>query len=233
MAAPAGPAAKPSRLPCLMLWLVAGALLAGCAGTPPRPSRPPATAAVALAALSMLGTPYVSGGTSPRGFDCSGLVQYSYAQAGIHVPRTARGQFESSEPVPTSAMHAGDALFFRTGWLRRWHVGILSRRRPVRPCTIEIRCRFYRDPRGRLLESPLRARRPFRTMSAGGGHRLRRPPEAHRPSGCRRFCIGPCRLSRFGYNPKPAVAAGCEPRTSGPPVLRQRTGWQYREARRQ
>ncbi len=124
MAAPAGPAAKPSRLPCLMLWLVAGALLAGCAGTPPRPSRPPATAAVALAALSMLGTPYVSGGTSPRGFDCSGLVQYSYAQAGIHVPRTARGQFESSEPVPTSAMHAGDALFFRTGWLRRWHVGI-------------------------------------------------------------------------------------------------------------
>jgi hypothetical protein len=111
--------------------------------------------------------------------------------------------------------------------------GDLSRRRPIRPCTIEIRYRFYRDPRGRLLESPLRARRPICTMSPGSGHRLRRPQEAHRPSGCGRFRIGPCRLAKFGYNPKSAVGAGCEPRTSGPPVLRQRTGRQYREAMRQ
>jgi cell wall-associated NlpC family hydrolase len=79
---------------------------------------------VALAALGELGAPYAYGGSGPRTFDCSGLVQYSYAQAGVHVPRTAKEQFEASRPVPASGMRAGDAVFFRSGWFRHWHVGI-------------------------------------------------------------------------------------------------------------
>ena len=54
-------------------------------------------------AMAMMGTPYVYGGATPRGFDCSGLVQYSYQKAGINVPRTSRGQYRSAKPVPVAA----------------------------------------------------------------------------------------------------------------------------------
>jgi murein DD-endopeptidase len=74
-------------------------------------------------ARSMLGTPYVWGGTSPRGFDCSGLVQYSYEKVGVSVPRTAAEQLAASSPLGLSKLKPGDLLFFTTGRMQH-HVGI-------------------------------------------------------------------------------------------------------------
>lgn len=74
----------------------------------------------------MLGVPYRFGGRSPtRGFDCSGLVQYAYSQAGIEVPRTTGEQYRAALPIKRQALQPGDVVFFRTRG-RRFvsHVGI-------------------------------------------------------------------------------------------------------------
>lgn len=62
-----------------------------------------------------LGVPYVWGGTSPAGFDCSGLVQYCYAQIGISLPRTSREQFHAGAYIPPNRLdllEPGDLVFF-------------------------------------------------------------------------------------------------------------------------
>jgi len=74
-------------------------------------------------ARNMMGTPYVWGGATPDGFDCSGLVQYSFYQIGVEVPRTAALQVEASQPVSIDSLRPGDLLFFDTT-KRYSHVGI-------------------------------------------------------------------------------------------------------------
>ena len=64
-------------------------------------------------AKKYLGTPYVWGGTSPKGFDCSGLMQYTYSQNGISIPRTAREQFKSGTAVSQGNLQPGDLVFFK------------------------------------------------------------------------------------------------------------------------
>jgi peptidoglycan DL-endopeptidase CwlO len=66
------------------------------------------------AALSRQGMPYVWGAAGPKAFDCSGLVQWSFAQAGIVVPRVADDQALAGPAVPVSRLTAGDLLFYRT-----------------------------------------------------------------------------------------------------------------------
>jgi peptidoglycan DL-endopeptidase CwlO len=66
------------------------------------------------AALSRRGMPYVWGAAGPKAFDCSGLVQWSFAQAGILVPRVADDQALAGPAVPVSQLAAGDLLFYRT-----------------------------------------------------------------------------------------------------------------------
>ncbi len=72
-------------------------------------------ATVVRAALSRLGRPYVWGATGPDRFDCSGLVQWSYAQAGIHLHRTTFQQINDGVPVPRSQVRPGDLVFPHAG----------------------------------------------------------------------------------------------------------------------
>ena len=71
-------------------------------------------AAVAIAAR-YLGVPYRYGGSSPAGFDCSGLVLYVYRQLGINLPRTASAQYGATRRVSRSMAQPGDLVFFFSG----------------------------------------------------------------------------------------------------------------------
>jgi len=66
------------------------------------------------AALSRQGMPYVWGAAGPSSFDCSGLVQWSFAQAGVRMPRVAADQARTGPAVPVGQLQAGDLLFYHT-----------------------------------------------------------------------------------------------------------------------
>ena len=74
---------------------------------------------------NFLGVPYVSGGSSPSGFDCSGFTSYVYAQFGVSLPRTSASQATVGTSVSRSELMPGDLLFFNTyGGIS--HVGIYT-----------------------------------------------------------------------------------------------------------
>jgi cell wall-associated NlpC family hydrolase len=74
-------------------------------------------------ATSMIGQPYRFGGAAPGGFDCSGLVAYAAANAGIRVPRTAAEQLRFGSPVRRSDLRAGDLVFMHLS-SKELHVAI-------------------------------------------------------------------------------------------------------------
>jgi cell wall-associated NlpC family hydrolase len=106
----------------------------GCASTPQSPnvqrSEPGAVPADAGAraaqhAAQLVGKPYRYGGTSPAtGFDCSGLVQWSYAQAGRKLPRSTDDQRHAASRVRASELRRGDLVFFDQEGKKHGHVGI-------------------------------------------------------------------------------------------------------------
>ncbi len=126
--------------PCAGPALAALLAIAGCAqpsavtsNQVDRPARPPLEAApeadpadeAAMHAMAQLGSPYRFGGTTPAGFDCSGLVRYSYGLAGIALPRETGDQRRLAIPVASGeALRPGDLLFFRRGRNGALHVGM-------------------------------------------------------------------------------------------------------------
>ena len=70
--------------------------------------------AIAQFAMGFRGVPYRLGGADPAGFDCSGLVQYVFAQYGVAMPRVVEQQWEIGNKVKPSKIEAGDLIFFNT-----------------------------------------------------------------------------------------------------------------------
>ncbi|MGB5333572.1 MAG: C40 family peptidase [Woeseiaceae bacterium] len=109
-------------------------LASACSSTPPATpyAAPAGSSAVvhgdvgeraAAIAVNQIGVPYRYGGKSPRGFDCSGLVHYSYSRAGKRVPRTTGQLWSSTAVVARHELRAGDVLFFRIAG-KMSHVGL-------------------------------------------------------------------------------------------------------------
>lgn len=87
--------------------------------------------AAVLAALTQLGVPYAWGGTIPGvGFDCSGLVQWAYAQIGVTLPRTTQEQIMVGIPVTVDQLRPGDLVFTRSvrsgGVVDRGHIALYA-----------------------------------------------------------------------------------------------------------
>ncbi len=103
-------------------------LLAACASAPPVKPVTGYTPAMgekaAKTAVSMIGRPYKFKGDSPEGFDCSGLVQYSYLSAGLEVPHGTDALRRVTKPVTLKSLQKGDLLFFNERGKKGSHVGL-------------------------------------------------------------------------------------------------------------
>ena len=99
--------------------------LTGCASAPHQDTSSKTGAIAASYALKMVGKPYRYGGASPaRGFDCSGLVQYSYRHAGRKLPHNTDAQRRLSKPIRRAQLRRGDLIFFDEKGGDNSHVGI-------------------------------------------------------------------------------------------------------------
>lgn len=75
-------------------------------------------------ALSYRGVPYRNGGSDPSGFDCSGFVQWVFAQQGNALPREVRDQYQLGRKIDRDDVQPGDLVFFETVSRGASHVGI-------------------------------------------------------------------------------------------------------------
>lgn len=84
----------------------------------------PAASSILSIANRYIGVPYVFGGTSPSGFDCSGFTRYVYAKVGIDLPRMADEQYSVGREISMANLQPGDLVFFTTYLPGVSHVGI-------------------------------------------------------------------------------------------------------------
>ncbi len=120
--------AMPKRLVAVFIAAMFGLTLAVNPVSAPRadaavPARMGVTAV--HVAAQQIGIPYVWGGASRRGFDCSGLSQYVFAQIGRRIPRVAQAQWNASIHLRPHTQRAGDLVFFFSGG-RVSHMGIYA-----------------------------------------------------------------------------------------------------------
>ena len=92
-------------------------------GRPSHVNDSPVAKALA-AARSWLGTPYLYGGTTRQGVDCSALMMFVFREAGTTLPRTSRQQFMVGRAVERRDLRAGDLVFFNTSGSGVSHVGL-------------------------------------------------------------------------------------------------------------
>jgi murein DD-endopeptidase len=86
---------------------------------------PTPTRLAARHAAAQVGAPYLYGGAGPRGFDCSGLVQYAFGMVGVSLPRDTREQRRRGRRLDDpSTLEPGDLLFFRDDRRGMMHVGL-------------------------------------------------------------------------------------------------------------
>src|SRR5437763_5884177 len=87
---------------------------------PQRPHHASIGAAAARYALRFRGVPYVWGGSSPAGFDCSGFTRYVYAHFHIDLPHSSYAQWTSGRHIRRSRLRPGDLVFFGLGHVGLW-----------------------------------------------------------------------------------------------------------------
>jgi cell wall-associated NlpC family hydrolase len=92
----------------------------------PPPAEPPTPSEVLEIAQRLVGVPYVWGGVSPYGIDCSGLVHLAHRRLGIVVPRDAADQADASRPVDAHEARPGDLYFFARPGSPIHHVGFVA-----------------------------------------------------------------------------------------------------------
>jgi cell wall-associated NlpC family hydrolase len=116
------------RLCRVLPLLLALSSAAACASRAEPPATAPETRGssegLVATALGFRGVPYRNGGSDPAGFDCSGFVQYVFAQAGKALPRETREQFRVGRDVRRSEVQPGDLVFFETVSRGPSHVGV-------------------------------------------------------------------------------------------------------------
>jgi NlpC/P60 family len=93
--------------------------------TGPAPTPPAVNLKIVAAAKALLGSKYVWGAEDPKvGFDCSGLVQYTYRGAGVSTPRVSQAQFSAAQIISASRAVPGDLVFYHDSHGSVYHVGI-------------------------------------------------------------------------------------------------------------
>lgn len=114
-------------LPINMLFCFLCLALTACAVAPSKPETgydPQISEKAAQIAVSMIGRPYKYRGESPSGFDCSGLVRYSYLTAGVDAPHGTKELLRVTRRVELKKAKTGDLLFFSERGRKYSHVGV-------------------------------------------------------------------------------------------------------------
>jgi murein DD-endopeptidase len=114
----------PFRFSWFPILLVILGPLAGCGHAPVENSPSSLASRAADQALGMVGKPYRYGGNTPAGFDCSGLVQYSYGQIGVTLPHGTKNLRRRSRAISPNHLERGDLVFFTQKGKKSSHVAL-------------------------------------------------------------------------------------------------------------